>query len=549
MKESRKALFFCNFLLAKRYTSGKPHIMKHVLPSSCILLLICLSISASAQWAPAWVSYSVAPGGPYFGCSNIAMKVDSAGNIYLFNGINDTLGTDDYCEVVKMNNTGTVLWTDTIHIQTQPTLAMLLGRDNCIYICRANAYPSNSVRIVKYSSSGNRMHDNYISSNMTVMFDLTIDDSCNIYMTGQDWLSDGAVTCKCDSAGNLVYNVIYDYNPNMIDRALGIAVDVWGNAYVSSLSTTSSGNSPSHLVKYSPSGQLIWQQHFSSYLFSSGGLVRLYQDTIVYVVGASSTQAGSGDYEVLQADSSGVVNWSHRFNGDSVINYSYNRPDSPVDAVVTRNGKLCITGKAPDNGQPQWMNIAYTPQGILEWTVIDDPTDGHVTDQLITPDQQVVQAAYIWDPNQNKYLVKISSYDTTGLQLWNYITTPIPTASHINPVLGCDSLSNIYCAFTILDSINGSSAATMRLANTLSIHSYTETSFSVWPNPSTGLVMVTSTANPKLEVIDLTGRIVMTTNMQTERASLDLSTLPNGVYTLKALATGSIETVKVVLQR
>lgn len=533
--------------MARRYISGNSHNMKHFILTSSIVLLTFLSSSVNAQWMPAWVSYSVAPGGPYFGCGNVDMRVDSTGNIYLFNAIDDTLGTDDYHELVKMNSSGIVVWTDSIHVEPYPTLKMQIGNDHCVYICRPIAYPANAVRIIKYAPTGTRLWDNYIASNMTVMLDLTMDDSCNIYMTGQDWASSVAVTFKCDSSGLLLYSVSYDHLANMLDRAHGIAVDSWGNAYVSS--TTANNPNLSHLLKYSPTGQLLWEQHFNSYLFNSGGMIRLYQDTIVYVVGSSATQLGSGDYQVYRSDSSGSVLWSHRFNGDSVINYPLNRLDSPVDAVVTNNGKLVITGKAPDNGQPQWMNIAYTPQGVLDWTVIDHPTDGHVTDQLITPDQQIVQAAYIYDPNTIKYVIHITSYDTTGLQLWNYTTTPIITAQHFNPVLGCDSLSNIYCTYSIADSLNGGSVATMRLANAIGIHEHLEPSLVLTPNPTSGHIAFHSAEkNGRVEVIDLTGRIVAEYTSVAGSNHIDLSHLPDGIYMLRLTSGHKVATAKIVVQ-
>jgi hypothetical protein len=58
----------------------------------------------------------------------------------------------------------------------------------------------------------------------------------------------------------------------------------------------------------------------------------------------------------------------------------------------------------------------------------------------------------------------------------------------------------------------------------------------MYPNPSNEFVTVTG--NPgsyRVEVIDLTGRVLITTEMTTDRFQLDVSSLTQGVYLLKVI--------------
>ncbi len=75
------------------------------------------------------------------------------------------------------------------------------------------------------------------------------------------------------------------------------------------------------------------------------------------------------------------------------------------------------------------------------------------------------------------------------------------------------------------------------LINTpIGLYESTDEHFSIYPNPSNDLLSITW--NPRsysVEVIDLTGRVMITTEMTTDRFQLDVSSLSQGVYLLKAM--------------
>ena len=75
------------------------------------------------------------------------------------------------------------------------------------------------------------------------------------------------------------------------------------------------------------------------------------------------------------------------------------------------------------------------------------------------------------------------------------------------------------------------------LINTpIGLYESTDKHFSIYPNPSNNLLTITG--NPGsygVEVIDLTGRVIITTEIITDRSQLDVSSLTQGVYLLKAM--------------
>lgn len=53
---------------------------------------------------------------------------------------------------------------------------------------------------------------------------------------------------------------------------------------------------------------------------------------------------------------------------------------------------------------------------------------------------------------------------------------------------------------------------------------------SIFPNPTSGLVRVNTNKNTKIEVMDVTGHILMSKTTQEESTTLDVSNLPVGMY-------------------
>jgi hypothetical protein len=75
-------------------------------------------------------------------------------------------------------------------------------------------------------------------------------------------------------------------------------------------------------------------------------------------------------------------------------------------------------------------------------------------------------------------------------------------------------------------------------------------SFSVGPNPSTGMVTVKLNSNrtAEIRVYDLTGRTVFTTNIKSQETNLDLGSLPKGIYLLQVNSEGTTAVEKVALR-
>ncbi|WP_034062603.1 T9SS type A sorting domain-containing protein [Lacinutrix jangbogonensis] len=86
-------------------------------------------------------------------------------------------------------------------------------------------------------------------------------------------------------------------------------------------------------------------------------------------------------------------------------------------------------------------------------------------------------------------------------------------------------------------------------ANTLSVDTFENTSFSIYPNPaSNGFVNITTTSNEAINVtvFDILGKQVISQTINNNR--LDVSNLNTGVYILKLNQNGAITTKKLVIK-
>ncbi len=73
------------------------------------------------------------------------------------------------------------------------------------------------------------------------------------------------------------------------------------------------------------------------------------------------------------------------------------------------------------------------------------------------------------------------------------------------------------------------------------------TTFSIFPNPTNGLVTITTKANSTVQLINIVGEIVWTSNVQ-RTADLNFSNFSKGSYFVKVNTNGKIETQKLIIQ-
>jgi thiol-disulfide isomerase/thioredoxin len=83
---------------------------------------------------------------------------------------------------------------------------------------------------------------------------------------------------------------------------------------------------------------------------------------------------------------------------------------------------------------------------------------------------------------------------------------------------------------------------------TLGTNDFSEDKFTVYPNPSTGIIHFATEEAINVEIVDITGKVVYTAKDITNQTSVDLSSLQRGVYFAKITGQNASETKKIVLE-
>jgi hypothetical protein len=189
-----------------------------------------------------------------------AITVDTSGNVYV---TGSSFVSDSAPDIVtiKYSGDGDTVWTRYYDGSggrgDYPTAMAIDGAGN-IYVIGRSVEANADYCVIKYDSDGNELwdaHYNGIGNSSDVAHALAIDESCNVYVTGESngsgTFSDFA-TVKYDRYGNEVWTIRYDGPASGHDRAYSIAVDSSGYVYVTGESFGGSGTYADYVtIKYS----------------------------------------------------------------------------------------------------------------------------------------------------------------------------------------------------------------------------------------------------------------------------------------------------------
>jgi PKD repeat protein len=106
--------------------------------------------------------------------------------------------------------------------------------------------------------------------------------------------------------------------------------------------------------------------------------------------------------------------------------------------------------------------------------------------------------------------------------------------------------------YTVCLTTTSSDGCTDSICQTVSIQGVgvnenSATGFKMYPNPTEGLVTITTQANATVQLINIVGEVVWTSSV-IKTADLDFSDLSKGSYFVKVNTNGKIETKKLIIQ-
>jgi uncharacterized delta-60 repeat protein len=377
--------------------------------------------------------------------------VDNAGNTYV-TGTSDALtGTfiDDDVATVKYNSAGVQQWV--------ARCAGSLGRADAGNAVKADAAGNvyitgyTTVRVtgnkkvyltIKYNAAGvQQWLSTYKGIGTTngqddAAIGLALDAAGNVYVTGNTFAGTGYsgrtdyLTVKYNSSGVQQWTQQYNGPGNSFDYPTAIAADAVGNVVITGYSVGTDFDFAT--IKYNTNGVQQWIARYNGPASSSDLAYALVLDNAgnVYVTGSDQKVIYNSDYLTVKYNSSGVQQWTARYNGPA------NDNDEANALAVDKSGNVYVTGYI--NGvSPSWdiATIKYNNAGVQQWVSrYDGPKDSADVGNAIGVDTL-----------GNVYVGGASTGKTSA---WDYTTikyaSPASFAAASSQNITANSLLNIY---------------------------------------------------------------------------------------------------------
>jgi hypothetical protein len=295
----------------------------------------------------AWESRYNGPAGGEDDAS--AIVIDRSDNIYV---TGKSWGGDSYFDfaTVKYFPNGDTAWARRYNgpaNSTDWTYAIAVDDSNNVYVTGGSIGSESAFdyATIKYYPSGDtawvRRYDGPSNGDDESQA-IVVDDSGNVYVTGY---SDGGwpsakdyATIKYHPNGDTAW--VRRYNLPNDDKAYAIAVDGSGNVYVTGYSWGTYEDYTT--IKYYPNGDTAWVKRYNGSPSSSDEASAIALDGYgnIYVTGKSENDSPNHDYDyaTVKYDTWGNELWAQRYNGPPSF------ADEATAITVDGSGNIYVTG-------------------------------------------------------------------------------------------------------------------------------------------------------------------------------------------------------------
>jgi uncharacterized delta-60 repeat protein len=326
-----------------------------------------LTIKYNTDGIEQWVARYDGPANNYDEVT--ALALDSFGNVYITGG--SWAGTDtlqsDYA-TVKYNSSGIKQWVARYNGTSNITdfaLAIAVDIHENVYVTGKswNSGTSKDMVTIKYNKFGEEQwvaKYNRAGYSQDEGRDIAIDMEGNVYVVGNTDSSGTGLnylTIKYDTSGVEQWVAQYNGPANMDDEANSIAIDKYGNIYVTGFSNDSDTTSDFTTIKYNPAGEEQWVAKYSGTENGNDKATELTIDKTgnIYVTGSSEGSGTLYDIVTIKYDPEGNTEWVTRFNDPEL-------PDDYATALaVDSSGNVYVAGYS---GSEELRGGYYTYIGI-----------------------------------------------------------------------------------------------------------------------------------------------------------------------------------------
>ena len=328
---------------------------------------------------------------------------------------------------------------------------------------------------------------------------VAVDAAGNVYVTGYSF-GNGSnydyLTVKFSASGQQIWEA--RYNGSGDDVPTNIAVDAAGNVYVSGTSYSATGSDYA-TIKYSTNGEKRWEARYNGPANSYDYATKVAVDAAgnVYVTGSSDNGPnGSYDYATLKYDTNGQQLWEARYNGPA------NSYDLAADLAIDRDGNAVVTGATYSDTQSDYATVKYSPAGQQLWEAFyNGPSNSYDLVRALVVDATGNVAVTGTSDSGTSYDYATVRYDgASGQQSWAMRYNGAGTNYDEATAISADNVGNVIVVGYSLGSGTNSDYVTLKYAAASG-----QQLLQLWANPGTN-----DYDEPSAVVVDSNNNIIVT---------------------------------------
>lgn len=474
-----------------------------------------------------------------------------------------------YWATVKYDYSGQEQWVRRlVDGQSQTAEALAVDTAGNIYVTgyQKQFSAGGDVVTVKYSPNGDSLWKQIYASpgGNNQPNDITIDASGYIYITGASWVTAqqdfDLLLLKYDSNGNLLWDRTLDNGDGQLDTGYELAIDPYGNAIVAGLSEPKA-----YLVKYSPTGDLLWQDEHLGYS-TNDEWRRVETDSVgnIYVLGEISPPGEPNHLWTAKYDSAGNILWEDNYTGTA------DEACYAGNLTIMPDGGVVITGQSWDvPNSISIVTIRYAPNGTKLWQQLEKAGYAQTSGKDVASDKEgnIYITGYGYNYSYQEDIITLG-YSPDGNLLWTQIyAAPDPAQSDYPQVIAVDDSANVFVTGHSWDAASSNNYTTImysRGSTTIigpgekPVVDANVVVQEPWPNPfnpsTTIAYEIFKPANVKIEIFNLVGQKIQTLfNNQmlpgSHEIEFNAQNLPSGVYLCRIEAGAYQKVKKMVLLR
>ena len=308
------------------------------------------------------------------------LLVDATGNVFVIgSSYSSPVGNEDYL-IVKYNSTGVQQWINRYNGSSNasdiPIGIKQNGTDTYVTGKSFNG-TYDVIATVKYNSTGVQLWEAlYSSTNGTARpAGLEIDATGNVFIIGRtnNGMDDDFVTIKYNTSGVQQWATLYNSTTGD-DRGTAIAIDAFGNSYVTGQSSNGLTDNFT-TVKYNSTGVQQWLVSFDGVAMGNDVPTSIKIDNLGDIVVAGESNNGTSlvsntDFTFIKYHSNGLKVWEKSYDGNDHLTDGINAfaIDNSNNIYLTGNSSLLTE-------QKNILTIKYdSPVGLNELNMIENNT-------------------------------------------------------------------------------------------------------------------------------------------------------------------------------